>query len=137
GWIAMIGATTGVISAYLPEHAARVIYRPGVITGGVVAPRGIAIPENNGYLVNGRWSFASGCEHSDWLACACMVEAGDSPDVRMMVLPSKDVEIIDTWYVSGLRGTGSQDIAVKDGHVRSGYSFSLAGRPVQSGLLYG
>ena len=38
GWIAMIGATTGVISAYLPQQVAREIYRPGVITGGVVAP---------------------------------------------------------------------------------------------------
>jgi alkylation response protein AidB-like acyl-CoA dehydrogenase len=40
GWTAMIGATTGVISAYLPEHVASKIYRPGVVTGGVVAPRG-------------------------------------------------------------------------------------------------
>jgi len=55
GWIAMIGATTGMISAYLPEHVASEIYRPGTITGGVVAPRGTAARENDGYRVNGTW----------------------------------------------------------------------------------
>ena len=48
GWIAMIGSTTGVVSAYLPEHVSREIYRPGVITGGVVAPRGTAVAEATG-----------------------------------------------------------------------------------------
>ncbi|TMF08793.1 MAG: hydroxylase [Chloroflexi bacterium] len=137
GWIAMIGATTGMISAYLPEHVASEIYRPGTITGGVVAPRGIAARENDGYRVNGTWSFASGCEHSDWLACACVVEGSDPLDVRMMILSAKDIQIIDTWYVSGLRGTGSQDIAVKDAYVPNGCSFSLTGRPVHTTLLYG
>jgi alkylation response protein AidB-like acyl-CoA dehydrogenase len=137
GWIAMIGATTGLISAYLPQQVAREIYRPGVITGGVVAPRGTAVPENGGYRVNGTWSFASGCEHSHWLACASLVQGSDVPDVRMMLFPATAIEIIDTWHVSGLRGTGSHDIAVNDAYVPTDYSFSLAGRPAQSGVLYG
>ena len=137
GWIAMIGATTGLISAYLPQQVAREIYRPGVITGGVVAPRGTAVPENGGYRVNGTWSFASGCEHSHWLACASLVQGSDVPDVRMMLFPATAIEIIDTWHVSGLPGTGSHDISVNDAYVPTDYSFSLAGRPAQSGVLYG
>src|SRR6266542_2169350 len=122
----MIGATTSVISAYLPQQVAREIYQSGVISGGVVAPRGTAVPVSDGYRVSGTWSFASGCEHSHWLACACLVEGSDVPDVCMMLFPAAAVEIIDTWHVSGLRGTGSHDIAVKDVYVPSDYSFSLA-----------
>lgn len=113
GWIAMIGATTGVVSAYLPEDVARDVYRPGVVTGGVVAPRGTAIATGEGYTVTGRWPFASGCEHSQWLICGCLVPAsaddlerlpGGDPEVRMALFPACEVEIIDTWHVSGLRG---------------------------------
>jgi alkylation response protein AidB-like acyl-CoA dehydrogenase len=145
GWAAMIGATTGTISAYLSESVAREVYRPGVVTGGVVAPRGTAVATDGGYMVTGRWPFASGCEHSEWLACACLVQvdgelerlpSGD-PDVRMALFPAPVVEIIDTWHVSGLRGTGSHDVAVKDLFVPKDYSYSIScGRPVQPGALY-
>jgi alkylation response protein AidB-like acyl-CoA dehydrogenase len=139
GWVAMIGASTGVISAYLPEDVSREIYRPGVVTGGVVAPRGTAVAAGDGYVVNGRWPFASGCQHSQWLACACCVQMPEGQaEVRMMIIPAADAEIIDTWHVSGLRGTGSHDLAVKELFVRDGYSFSLShGAPVQPGPLYG
>lgn len=137
GWIAMIGATTGVVSAYFPEHVSREVYRPGVITGGAVAPRGTAVAVGDGYRVNGRWSFASGCEHSEWLACACLAQADGGPDVRMALFRTSDAEIIDTWYVSGLRGTGSHDIAVKDLLVPADHTYSMAAKPVQPGVLYG
>ena len=137
GWIAMIGATTGVVSAYFPEHVSREVYRPGVITGGVVAPRGTAVAEVDGYRVNGRWPFASGCEHSEWLACACLVQADGGPDVRMALFRTSDAEIIDTWHVSGLRGTGSHDIEVRDLLVPADYTYSMAAKPVQPGVLYG
>jgi len=146
GWVAMIGATTGVISAYLPEHVSSEIYKPGVVTGGVVAPRGTAVATGGGYVVNGRWAFASGCEHSQWLACACFVKGGGElerlpsgdPEPRMVVFPTTEAEIIDTWHVSGLRGTGSHDVEVKDIHVPADYSYSMAtDRPFQPGPLYG
>jgi len=142
GWVAMIGATTGVISAYLPEEVSREVYQPGVVTGGVVAPRGTAVATGDGYWVNGRWPFASGCEHSRWLACACLVQAGqagqtEQAEVRMALFPASVVEIIDTWHVSGLRGTGSHDIAISDALVPSDYSFSMSSPPVQPGVLYG
>jgi len=144
GWVAMIGATTGVISAYLPEEVSREVYQPGVVTGGVVAPRGTAVVAGDGYQVNGRWPFASGCEHSRWLACACIVrergeqgEREEQAEVRMALFPASMVEIIDTWHVSGLRGTGSHDIAVTDALVPSDYSFSMWSPPVHPGVLYG
>jgi alkylation response protein AidB-like acyl-CoA dehydrogenase len=147
GWCAMIGSTTGVVSAYLRHDAARHIFGggPGAVTGGVVAPRGTAETVDGGYRVSGRWPFASGCQHSDWLLGGSFVRtngevqklpSGD-PDVHFVFFPASEVEIIDTWHVSGLRGTGSHDMAVNDLFVPSDHTYSVAtGRALHDGSLY-
>jgi indole-3-acetate monooxygenase len=139
-WCAMIGATSGVASAYLRDDAAREIYgAPGSITGGAFAPLGRAIVVDGGYRVTGRWPFASGCEHCTWLmGGSVVVENGTPlPDARLILFPAGDARIIDTWTVAGLRGTGSHDIAVEDLFVPAARSFSLVtDRPTRTGALY-
>ncbi len=78
GWSAMIGATSGVASAYLAEEAAREIYGsdPEVVSGGAFAPLGKATVVAGGYRVTGRWPFASGCEHCAWLMGGSIVLDG-------------------------------------------------------------
>ena len=139
GWCAMIGATSGLVSAYLPESEARAIYgaSPDVISGGVFAPTARAELQSGHYRVSGRWRFASGCQHCDWLMGGCLVSTGGAPQARMVLFPATDAEIIDTWTVSGLRGTGSHDIAVRDLRVPATRSVSLThDRPVAAGALY-
>ena len=139
GWCAMIGATSGLVSAYLPDAEARAIYgaSPEVVSGGVFAPSGEAVREDGYYRVTGRWRFASGCEHCDWLMGGCLVRDDGPPRARMVLFPASDAEIIDTWTVSGLRGTGSHDIAVHDLRVPGTRSVSLGhDRPVATGALY-
>lgn len=139
GWCAMIAATTSVLAAYLPDADARTIYgTPGVATGGAYAPQGRGTPAPGGWRVTGRWAFASGCEHCAWLTGGTVVEgAGGQPEARLMLFPRGEVEIVDTWNVSGLRGTGSHDIAVKDVFVPAERSVSLTtNRPRRGGRLY-
>jgi alkylation response protein AidB-like acyl-CoA dehydrogenase len=139
GWVAMIGATTGLVSGYLAEPVAREVYGAGprVVTGGVVAPRGNAVAEGGGWRVSGRWAFASGCEHCAWLVGGCLLRDGGPPRARLMLFPAADARIVDTWTVSGLRGTGSHDIAVENLYVPAGRSVSLTDdRPAASGPLY-
>jgi len=133
-WCVMIGATTGILSAYLAEAQAREIFRPGTICGGVYAPLGRGEPTPGGWLVSGRWPFASGCQHCDWLLGGALVESGPP---RQMFFPAASVEVIDTWEVSGLMGTGSNDIEVKDVSVPEGRSVALTvDRPRHPGGLY-
>jgi alkylation response protein AidB-like acyl-CoA dehydrogenase len=139
GWCAMIAATTSVLAAYLPDADARTIFgSPGVATGGAYAPQGRATTAPGGWRVTGRWAFASGCEHCTWLTGGTMVEgAGGKPEARLMLFPRSAVEILDTWNVSGLRGTGSHDIAVKDAFVATERSVALTtDRPRRGGTLY-
>jgi alkylation response protein AidB-like acyl-CoA dehydrogenase len=147
GWCVMIGATSGLVSGWLPEDAARAVYGqdPNVITGGVFAPGGRSVPVEGGYRVTGRWPYASGCEHCRWLMGGTLVHEdggprlspAGTPDVRLMVLPSADIEIHDTWWAAGLRATGSHDIEARDRFVPEGYTVSLiTERPRHPGALY-
>jgi alkylation response protein AidB-like acyl-CoA dehydrogenase len=146
GWIVMIGATSGLISGYVEPDVAREIYGPAdAIAGGVFAPRGEAIAVDGGYRARGRWAFGSGSEHCGWLLGGCVViEDGKPrllgrgiPDSRMMLFPASDVRIVDTWTVSGLRGTGSHDLEVSDVFVPAARAVSLiSDRPREEGPLY-
>ncbi|WP_089718513.1 acyl-CoA dehydrogenase family protein [Candidatus Entotheonella palauensis] len=70
-----------------------------------------AVP--GGYQVTGQWDFSSGCDAASWVLLV-----GNGPDGQLMLmLPRSDYTIEDTWFVSGLRGTGSKDIHVADAFV--------------------
>jgi alkylation response protein AidB-like acyl-CoA dehydrogenase len=146
-WCVAVCATSGLVAAYLPEDAAREIYGPSAsIVGGVFAPRGRAVAAGDEYRVSGRWPFASGCRHCDWLMGGCLVDDGAGgvrtlqngmPDVRLMLAPAGEVTIHDTWEVSGLRGTGSEDIELADVAIPAARSASVfTDRPLHDGPLY-
>lgn len=146
GWCAMIASTTGITAAYMPKDVAAEIYSsPEVVTGGVFAPMGKANVEGDGYRVTGQWQWGSGSTHSSWLGGGCFIfengemrkTASGAPENRMMVFPKEDAELIDTWHVAGLAGTGSGDIAVKDIYVPKSRSVSLStDDPVADSPLY-
>ena len=68
---------------------------------------------DGGYQLSGRWEFSSGCDSAKWV----MLGAPGFQDRTWMLLPSQDYEIVDNWFVSGLKGTGSKDILVKEAFV--------------------
>lgn len=122
-WCVMIAATTAMTAAYLPPDWAKLIHgRPDGISGGVFAPMGRAVREGDHWRVNGHWQWASGSQNCDWLLGGCLLEEdgqirtlpNGAPDARMLFWPAADAELIDTWHVTGLKGTGSLDMAVKD-----------------------
>ena len=65
-----------------------------------------------GYRLSGRWEFSSGCDHAQW---AMLAGVGPAPaGMLYLLVPRSDYEIKDTWFVSGLRGTGSKDVLIED-----------------------
>lgn len=142
GWCAMIGATSGLMSVYLDEAIAREVYGPAdAITCGVFAPMGRAVPAAGGYKVSGRWTFASGCQHSRWRMGGTIVASdppellpSGAPDVRSVLFRADETTIHDTWDTAGLRGTGSHDLEVRDVTVPRERTFSLiTGAPRHEG----
>ncbi|MFN0028264.1 MAG: acyl-CoA dehydrogenase family protein [Acidimicrobiales bacterium] len=104
---------------------------------GSARPLGRARPVPGGYQVSGRWDFASNCLHASWYSGTCVVEqANGKVRNRTLIMPITDGTIIDTWQVTGMRGTGSHDFEVTDVFVpdeRVGIGRNLAH---QQGPLY-
>ena len=146
GWCVAVCATSGMLAAYLdPERAVEVYAEPASVSGGVFAPSGRAVVVDDRLELTGRWRFASNVDNCDWLMGGCIVFDGDSPrtlasgrpDVRLCLFPAGDAEVIDTWTVSGLRATGSHDIAVNRLTVPVARSASLiTDSPREAGPLY-
>ncbi len=115
GWTVMIGSHSWCDLAGLPRRTFDELFegRPGVITAGVFNPTGTIAEAKGGYRVTGRWSFASGCEHADWLYANCIESVVDGvPQFRIAVFAQDQVVIEDTWTVAGLAGTGSHHFRV-------------------------
>ena len=127
GWTVMIGSQAPVVLGLLPRASFDAVYAagPDVIAAGAFNPTGVATPVEGGFRVRGRWSFASGCQHARWFFGHCLVDDGREPPLRMAVLPAAEVEIVDTWRVSGLCGTGSHDVAVEEAFVPDDRTLSI------------
>ena len=68
---------------------------------------------SGGYRLSGRWDFASGCDAARWVLVMGMSPSGP----LMMLVPRSDFTIVDTWFASGLKGTGSKDIVIEDAFI--------------------
>ena len=135
GWLATIGANSPALFAFLPPETYDKIYAegPDVIQAGSLIPRGRAVPQDGGYRFSGQWPFASGCRHADYIGVASIVEprsdaepSNEAPRIRFGVVPAAEVEILDTWHVSGLKATGSHDVQVSDLFVSEEWTGSFA-----------
>jgi alkylation response protein AidB-like acyl-CoA dehydrogenase len=147
GWTVMIGCETPQFLALLPRDRFDFYYasNPDFIIGGGFAPRGTAQVIDGDYLVDGRWAFASGCQHADLLMGNCAVLENGAPraglfpgtqEIRAMLFPKDRVKILDTWHTAGMRGTGSHDIQAENLRVAAPDSFDIFfGRPSVAGPL--
>lgn len=124
-WCAMIACTAVLPAAYLASDVAQDIYGdPDMIAAGIFAPMGRAVVDGNDYILTGRWPWGSGSANSHWIGLGAMVsgETDKKPEPRMLMVRTQDVQLLDTWHVAGLRGTGSGDIEVKKLRVPKAYS---------------
>lgn len=117
-------------TARLSKEVAQAIFAdPNMILANSTRPSGRAAVVEGGYRVSGRWSLVSGCELSAWFILMCIVHEdgrprlapSGAPEFRFMLCPAADCDIVDTWTVGGLRGTGSHDVVVQDRFVPAPY----------------
>ncbi|MFD5080982.1 acyl-CoA dehydrogenase family protein [Streptomyces sp. NPDC058371] len=137
GWCVAIAATSSLLGAYLPKDtAADLLGGENDIAAGVWAPRGKATPVDGGVRVTGRWPFSSGITHANWFFAGAVLVTGDpqdgagaAPELRVVALPTAELEILDTWHTTGLRGTGSHDVVATDLFVPEDRCFSIVDTP--------
>ncbi len=147
GWCAMIGCDAGYMTAFLDDGVGREMYPDlSVATAAAATTTGQAKQVPDGYRVNGRFPFLSGCQHSEWAWLGCIVsddggvrvDANGVPETRQCFVRLSQCEIVDTWHTTGLRGTGSNDVVVRDVFVAIERSFSFQDPELikRSGPLY-
>jgi indole-3-acetate monooxygenase len=119
GWCTMIASTTSSMASLLPEESAREIYGDRTsITGGVFAPNGkgeaTTLGGVDGFRVTGRWAWGSGTQHCRWVLGGALCDDGT---FRLCWFPQAEVTFHDTWYTTGMRGSGSLDYSVTEAFV--------------------
>lgn len=137
GWCVFIGSTSQYLFGALPKPQLDLMLKnPNVITSGVFADSGTACYEERGgqagFLINGHWRFGSGCQNAEWISGGIheledeleheldhevgiegAPQNSKRPLSRVFFKPS-EIEFVDNWHVSGLRGTGSCDYRAED-----------------------
>jgi alkylation response protein AidB-like acyl-CoA dehydrogenase len=146
GWATMIGATSaGWPGAYLPDAGAEIVFKDGRVptVAGVGGISGTAEVVEGGYKVTGRFPFASGALHAEWLIAGAPVQRveGEPPELRMFVLPADQATIHrDSWNVAGLKGTGSCDFSTDQLFVPDALTWDRGimtrGEPERGGAIF-
>jgi alkylation response protein AidB-like acyl-CoA dehydrogenase len=145
GWCSFIWTDSGIYSGYLDDSVGREMYpRLDMATSGWVYPVGQAHRVDGGFELSGQWMFGSGCNHCDWLAAGCIEFENGEPVPGENGLPRWIIglarpdayEIQDTWYTTGLCGTGSNDYRVEGLFVPEGRVFSFADPAKRDGPLW-
>ena len=136
-WHLMVAAGTQIITSRLPLESLKEYYAQGPDTWAKAAasPKGMAVPVEGGYRLNGRWPLASGARNFEWVSLGFMVMGENGPlrlpngmpDFRVCLVRRGDTQVIPTWDAAGLRGTRSDDLAVKDMFVPEAWQASFFG----------
>jgi alkylation response protein AidB-like acyl-CoA dehydrogenase len=147
GWCMFIGATSiGWPGAFLPEESLSRVFRDGsdhiphVAGVGGVRGRGVAV--EGGFEISGRFQFASGIGHAEWLVggAAIQDEAGETVEQRFFLIPVSDAVNHDNWRVAGLKGTSSGDFSTDSLFVPRDMTWDwqdlAQGRPQRGGAIF-
>ena len=141
-WTVMVGnGGTGTAGGWLPDAGARRVFAPGrprPLIVGTPGPRGTGRAVAGGYLVSGRWGFASGIAYADWLIGGFRVpgDAGRGDRLLVAVVPKDQAELVDNWYVAGLQGSGSFDFRLDEVFVPEEMTFERAASACRGGALF-
>lgn len=117
-WTATLMNVCAFFGGLFPEQAQRDVWAeaPGDRIAGVLAPTAEAANVDGGYRVTGSWGWASGCLHAQWAVVGFPVPDahGEIVDQGLALVPMADLSIEDTWFVAGMRGTGSNTLVARD-----------------------
>ena len=146
GWVTNQVAIFATYAARMPHAAARAIWidPPRSVVANTPMANAEAVVVPGGYRVTGRQGFSTGCRHASWLAAhATVVEQGrprldeGQPELRYCFVPRAQAELLDTWQVRGMRGTGTHHFAVSDVFVPEERSVKSVTAPlIETGPLY-
>ena len=141
GWCVNQNNVFSTNSVRVPPETADEIWtvQRNVVTNGPPMPQTRAEVVDGGYRLSGRWNFSSGYPHATWLAALTPVyRPGETEptEMRTMLLPKDQADLVDIWQVGGLKGTGSQGFAIEDLFIPAARSYPTTATSREPGPLY-
>jgi len=101
--------------ALFSEEAQREAFRKRpFLAPAPLAPTGRAVPKDDGYILDGRWSWATGVMNANWALVSPVAVVADQPMPMLALLPIEDIRIEDVWHTDGMCATGSNDVIVEN-----------------------
>ncbi len=89
---------------------------PEARIAGVLSPTATTRRVEGGLVVTGKWPWSSGCLHANWamMGCPNTNQAGEVIDHVVAIMPMEECTIEDTWYVAGMKGSGSNTVVAHE-----------------------
>ena len=129
GWVSSVVGVHPWQVALFSDEAQQAVWGNDTTTrlSSSYAPTGKAKLTDGGYILSGKWSFSSGCDHCAWVLLGGLVfnEEGQVVDFKTFLVPRENYTINDVWHMVGLSGTGSNDIVVEDVFVPNAFTLSM------------
>ena len=117
-WVSSLINVCAWLASLFPEQAQRDVWgaTPDAWIAGSLNPIGETTKVDGGWRVTGRWPWASGCLHAQWAACGINMKNSEGQIVNagLSLMPMREMSIDDTWYMAGMKGTGSNTLVAKD-----------------------
>src|SRR5437016_5563768 len=146
GWVVNQLAIYGTYASRMPRAVAKMIWidTPHGCVANTPAATAKAVVVPGGYRVTGRQGFSTGSRHAAWVAAhAQVIEDGQvrldggQPETRYLFVPVAEAELLDTWKVRGMRGTGTHHFVVNDVFVPAERTvLSATAKLLEPGPLY-
>jgi 3-hydroxy-9,10-secoandrosta-1,3,5(10)-triene-9,17-dione monooxygenase len=114
-WVASVIAVHSWIVGMFPAEAQDEVWGDdhGALVATSFLPAGAKAERvGNGIVLTGRWKFSSGLDLCKWaipLVDLPSRASGGKSELGLALIPLSDCKTEDTWYTSGLAGTGSND----------------------------
>ena len=123
-WVVQIINGTSWVTSLAPDSVQDVVFANGpAAVCGAYNPPGKARKVDGGWIINGAWPYTSGSRQSTWAQQGVVLEGYEGPvvpGISMCYIPFSDLTIKDTWYVTGMQGTGSDTSIATDVFIPEG-----------------
>jgi alkylation response protein AidB-like acyl-CoA dehydrogenase len=115
GWCGSLAMCYQWMTSFFPLEGQRDVWSdPDNLVAGSYNPSKECEIVPGGIKLAGTWAYASNCENSQWIMLGALLQnAKGPPDVMWCLVPMADAVVDqDTWFTSGLQGTGSKTVRI-------------------------
>lgn len=139
GWVLALTAGHPHLLAHFSERAQVEVYGEDgdARVPGRPVQAGDAVPSDGGYVVDGFWDYASGCDHATHFMGTAMVRGSDPRRLLWLLVDRADFSIVDNWDVIALRGTGSKRVVCENVFVPEHRTITAVGTSPEPWLGWG